>query len=88
MSGHDDGFDIEIGPRYFSGVNVVNGLMERVLMFSFASKYVRMITGLPIHDPTAGFKCYRRCALETIPLDKIRFKGYAFQIEMKFTAYK
>ena len=57
-------------------------------MSYFASKYVRFITGLPIHDTTAGFKCYRREVLETIPLDKIRFKGYAFQIEMKFTAYK
>lgn len=85
---HDEGFDIAIGSRYISGVNVVNWPMGRVLMSYFASKYVRIITGLPIHDTTAGFKCYRRCALETIPLDKIRFKGYAFQIEMKFTAYK
>ena len=85
---HDEGFDIAIGSRYISGVNVVNWPMGRVLMSYFASKYVRIITGLPIHDTTAGFKCYRRQALETIPLDKIRFKGYAFQIEMKFTAYK
>ena len=85
---HDEGFDIAIGSRYISGVNVVNWPMGRVLMSYFASKYVRIITGLPIHDTTAGFKCYRRQALETISLDKIRFKGYAFQIEMKFTAYK
>ena len=62
--------------------------MGRVLMSYFASKYVRVVTGLPIHDTTAGFKCYRRQVLETIDLDHIRFKGYAFQIEMKFTAYK
>ena len=84
----EDGSDVAIGSRYISGVNVVNWPMGRVLMSYFASKYVRFITGIPIHDTTAGFKCYRRCALETIPLDKIRFKGYAFQIEMKFTAYK
>lgn len=77
-----------IGSRYVSGVNVVNWPMGRVLMSYFASKYVRIITGLPIHDTTAGFKCYRREVLETIGLDGIRFKGYAFQIEMKFTAYK
>lgn len=68
--------------------NVVNWPMGRVLMSYFASKYVRLITGLPIHDTTAGFKCYRREVLQTIDLDGIRFKGYAFQIEMKFTAYK
>ena len=85
---HDEGGDVAIGSRYISGVNVVNWPMGRVLMSYFASKYVRFITGLPIHDTTAGFKCYRREVLETIPLDKIRFKGYAFQIEMKFTAYK
>ena len=62
--------------------------MGRVLMSYFASKYVRFITGIPVHDTTAGFKCYKRRVLETIPLDNIRFKGYAFQIEMKFTAYK
>ena len=84
---HDEGGDVAIGSRYISGVNVVNWPMGRVLMSYFASKYVRFITGLPIHDTTAGFKCYRREVLETIPLDKIRFKGYAFQIEMKFTAY-
>ena len=85
---HDEGGDVAIGSRYISGVNVVNWPMGRVLMSYFASKYVGFITGLPIHDTTAGFKCYRREVLETIPLDKIRFKGYAFQIEMKFTAYK
>lgn len=85
---HDEGGDVAIGSRYVSGVNVVNWPMGRVLMSYFASKYVRLITGIPIHDTTAGFKCYRRTVLETIPLDQIRFKGYAFQIEMKFTAHK
>ena len=83
-----DGADVAIGSRYVSGVNVVNWPMGRVLMSYFASKYVRIVTGLPIHDTTAGFKCYRRQVLEAIDLDHIRFKGYAFQIEMKFTAYK
>ena len=82
------GGDVAIGSRYVSGVNVVNWPMGRVMMSYFASKYVRIVTGLPIHDTTAGFKCYRRQVLETIDLDHIRFKGYAFQIEMKFTAYK
>lgn len=82
------GGDVAIGSRYVSGVNVVNWPMGRVLMSYFASKYVRIVTGLPIHDTTAGFKCYRRQVLETIDLNHIRFKGYAFQIEMKFTAYK
>lgn len=82
------GFDVAIGSRYVSGVNVVNWPMGRVLMSYFASKYVHLVTGLPIHDATAGFKCYRRQVLETIELDRIHFKGYAFQIEMKFTAYK
>ena len=85
---HDEGADVSIGSRYVSGVNVVNWPLGRVLMSYFASKYVRLITGLPIHDTTAGFVCYRRRVLQTIPLDSIRFKGYAFQIEMKFTAYK
>ena len=85
---HDEGADVSIGSRYVSGVNVVNWPMGRVLMSYFASKYVRFITRLPIHDTTAGFVCYRRQVLETIRLDCIRFKGYAFQIEMKFTAYK
>ena len=84
----EEGADVSIGSRYVSGVNVVNWPMGRVLMSYFASKYVRLITGLPIHDTTAGFKCYRREVLQTIDLDGIRFKGYAFQIEMKLTAYK
>lgn len=83
-----DGADLAVGSRYKSGVNVINWPMGRVLMSYFASKYVRLITGLPIHDTTAGFKCYRKKVLSTIDLDKIRFKGYAFQIEMKFTAWK
>lgn len=80
-----EGYDMSIGSRYISGVNVVNWPMGRVLMSYFASKYVRIITGLDIHDTTAGFVCYKRRVLETIELDKVRFKGYAFQIEMKFT---
>ena len=84
----EDVSDVAIGSRYVSGVNVVNWPMGRVLMSYFASKYVRFITGIPIHDTTAGFKCYRRRVLETIDLDNIQFKGYAFQIGMKFTAYK
>ena len=84
----DNGYDVAIGSRYITGVNVVNWPMGRVLMSYYASKYVQFITGIPVHDTTAGFKCYRRKVLETIDLDAIRFKGYAFQIEMKFTAYK
>jgi len=84
----DEGADVAIGSRYVSGVNVVNWPISRVLLSYFASIYVRMISGMNIKDTTAGFKCYRREVLETIDLDKIRFKGYAFQIEMKFTAYK
>lgn len=83
-----NGADMAIGSRYKSGVNVVNWPMGRVLMSYFASKYVRFITGMNIADTTAGFKCYNRKVLEAIDLDKIRFKGYAFQIEMKFTAWK
>jgi dolichol-phosphate mannosyltransferase len=82
------GADVAIGSRYITGVNVVNWPMGRVLMSYLASKYVRFILGVKIADTTAGFKCYRREVLETIELDKIRFKGYAFQIEMKFTAYE
>lgn len=82
------GADVAVGSRYITGVNVVNWPMSRILMSYFASKYVRMVTRLPVRDTTAGFVCYRREVLETIELDKIRFKGYAFQIEMKFTAYK
>jgi dolichol-phosphate mannosyltransferase len=85
---HDEGYDLSIGSRYISGVNVVNWPMGRVLMSYYASMYVRIVTGFKVRDTTAGFKCYRRKVLETIELDKIRFKGYAFQIEMKFTAYK
>ena len=84
----NQGADVAIGSRYVSGVNVVNWPMGRVLMSYFASKYVRLVLGMQVHDTTAGFVCYRREVLETIELDKIRFKGYAFQIEMKFTAYK
>lgn len=84
----EQGADVAVGSRYISGVNVVNWPMGRVIMSYFASKYVRFITGLKIADTTAGFVCYHRPVLETIEIDKIRFKGYAFQIEMKFTAYK
>jgi len=84
----DEGYDVAVGSRYVTGVNVVNWPMGRVLMSYFASKYVRMVTGIDVHDTTAGFVCYRRQVLETLELDKIRFKGYAFQIEMKFTAHK
>ena len=83
-----EGYDVAIGSRYVSGVNVVNWPIGRVLMSYFASKYVKFVTGFNIHDTTAGFKCYKRRVLETIELDKIRFKGYGFQIEMKYTAYK
>jgi dolichol-phosphate mannosyltransferase len=83
-----DGADMAIGSRYKSGVNVVNWPMSRVLMSYCASMYVRFITGMDIYDTTAGFKCYRRHVLEAIDLDNIKFKGYAFQIEMKFTAWK
>lgn len=82
------GADLAIGSRYITGVNVVNWPMGRVLMSYCASMYVRTVLGVDIHDTTAGFVCYRRNVLETIELDKIRFKGYAFQIEMKFTAFK
>lgn len=83
-----DGADLSVGSRYVTGVNVVNWPMGRVLMSYFASKYVRFVTGLPVYDTTAGFNCYRRSVLETIDLDSIRFKGYAFQIEMKFVTHK
>jgi dolichol-phosphate mannosyltransferase len=84
FSGHGD---VAIGSRYVTGVNVVNWPLNRVLMSYFASVYVKMITGMKIHDATAGFMCYKREMLETIPLDKIKFTGYAFQIEMKYRAY-
>ena len=84
----DNGGDVAIGSRYVKGVNIVNWPMSRLLMSYFASKYVKTITGMPIHDSTAGFKCYKRKVLEKINLDKIEFVGYAFQIEMKFTSWK
>lgn len=83
-----EGGELAIGSRYVSGVNIVNWPMMRLLMSFFASKYVKIITGMPIHDSTAGFKCYKRQVLETINFDKIQFVGYAFQIEMKFKAWK
>lgn len=83
-----DGADVAIGSRYLTGVNVVNWPMGRVLMSYYASRYVRLVTGMPVNDATAGFVCYRRRVLEALPLDKIRFKGYAFQIEMKFLSHK
>lgn len=83
----DDGADVTVGSRYITGVNVVNWPMGRVLMSYFASAYVRIITRMKLRDATAGFVCYRRRVLENINLDKIEFKGYAFQIEMKFKAH-
>jgi dolichol-phosphate mannosyltransferase len=83
----EEGNDVAIGSRYIKGVNVINWPMSRVLMSYFAGIYVRMITRMPVMDPTGGFICYSRTVLETIPLDKIQFVGYAFQIEMKFNAY-
>lgn len=85
---HDEGNDVAIGSRYITGVNVVNWPMGRVLMSYFASKYVRNILGIKLHDTTAGFVCYKRNVLETIRLNEIRFKGYAFQIEMKYSALR
>lgn len=85
---HDEGADVSVGSRYITGVNVVNWPMGRVLMSYFASKYVRFVTGISVNDTTAGFVCYRRRVLQTLEFDKIRFKGYAFQIEMKYTAYR
>ena len=84
----EDNADLAIGSRYSNGVNVVNCPISRVLLSYFASKYVRLITRMPIHDTTAGFKCYRRSVLEAIDFHKIRFTGYAFQIEMKFRTWK
>ena len=83
-----EGADVAIGSRYVTGVNVVDWPMSRILMSYGASKYVRLITGIPVHDTTAGFVCYRKEVLQMIELDNIRFKGYAFQIEMKFTAWQ
>ena len=85
---HDEGFDVAVGSRYITGVNVVNWPIGRVLMSYYASAYVRTILGISLRDTTAGFVCYRREVLETIDLDKIRFKGYAFQIEMKYSAIR
>lgn len=84
---HDEGADMAVGSRYVTGVNVVNWPMTRVLMSFYASAYVRIVTGMPIRDTTAGFVCYTRRVLQALPLDSIRFKGYAFQIEMKFRTY-
>lgn len=84
----EEGADVSIGSRYIKGISVVYWPMGRVMLSYFASRYVHFITRMPVHDTTAGFVCYRREVLETMGLDKIRFKGYAFQIEMKFTAYK
>ena len=84
----EEGADLSVGSRYSQGVNVVNWPMKRVLLSYFASKYVRLITGIRIHDTTAGFVCYKRHVLETIELEKIKFVGYAFQIEMKFKEWK
>lgn len=84
----DDGADMAIGSRYISGVNVVNWPMSRVIMSYFASKYVHLITGMPINDATAGFKCYRREVLASFNLNKIQMTGYGFQIEMKFKTWK
>lgn len=83
-----EGADVAVGSRYITGVNVVNWPMGRVLMSFYASAYVRLITGMKVRDTTAGFVCWRRRVLETLQLDKIEFKGYAFQIEMKFKAWK
>jgi dolichol-phosphate mannosyltransferase len=83
-----EGYDLAIGSRYINGVNVVNWPMGRVLMSYYASAYVRIITGMSIRDTTAGFKCYKREVLQALALDKIQFTGYAFQIEMKFLAWK
>ena len=85
---HVEGYDVAIGSRYVTGVNVVNWPIERVLMSYFAGMYVRIITSMPLMDPTAGFICYKKEVLQAINLDKIRFVGYAFQIEMKFNAWK
>ena len=82
------GGEVSIGSRYVQGVNIVNWPMSRLLMSFFASKYVKMITGMPVHDATAGFKCYKREVLETIKFNRIQFVGYAFQIEMKFKSWK
>jgi dolichol-phosphate mannosyltransferase len=84
----EEGFDLAIGSRYINGITVINWPISRVLMSYFASWYVRFITGIPVNDTTAGFKCYRRIVLETIDLEKVKFAGYAFQIKMKFLTWK
>ncbi|MDE6046805.1 MAG: polyprenol monophosphomannose synthase, partial [Alistipes sp.] len=84
----EGGSDVAVGSRYVKGVNVVNWPMSRLLLSYFASKYVRAATGMPVHDATAGFVCYARRALERIDLERIRMKGYGFQIEMKYTAWR
>ena len=84
----NEGVDLAVGSRYISGINVINWPLKRVLMSYFASVFVRKITGMPIMDTTAGFKCYRQIVLETINIDKIKMKGYGFQIEMKFKTWK
>ena len=85
---HDEGYDVSVGSRYITGVNVVNWPIGRVLMSYYASAYVRTVLGISLRDTTAGFVCWSRKVLETIRLDDIRFKGYAFQIEMKYTALR
>ena len=85
---HDEGYDVSVGSRYITGVNVVNWPIGRVLMSYYASQYVRTVLGIRIHDTTAGFVCYRRKVLQTIDLDAVRFKGYAFQIEMKYSSLR
>lgn len=85
---HEQGADVAVGSRYVKGVNVVNWPMSRVLMSYFASKYVRMVTRIPVADTTAGFVCYKAKVLRTIDLSKVKFMGYAFQIEMKYTSWK
>lgn len=85
---HDQGADLAIGSRYISGINVINWPLKRVLMSYFASVFVRRVTGMKVMDTTAGFKCYRHTVLRTIELDKIKMKGYGFQIEMKFKTWK
>ena len=84
----EEGADLAIGSRYISGINVINWPLKRVLMSYFASKYVRMVTGMKIMDTTAGFKCYRDTVLNTLDLDRIKMKGYGFQIEMKFKTWR
>ncbi len=84
----DDGYDVAVGSRYISGINVVDWPLGRILMSYCASLYVRLITGIGVHDTTAGFVCYRRAVLQAMDFSKIRFKGYAFQIEMKYTAHR